>query len=176
VAEIQTLLDAGEGWIKMITIAPELEGALDSISFLEKQGVIAAIGHSDADDLVTKSAIDSGAKVVTHFFSAMRPIHHRIGGMTLTSLFDDRIYLELILDNVHIATNAIAIPLHFASERILGITDALSVAGQPDGDYTLGTTRWSFVMVLQRLRVKIYWQEARLLWIDLLNPQSRNLD
>jgi N-acetylglucosamine-6-phosphate deacetylase len=140
VAEIQTLLDAGEGWIKMITIAPELEGALDSISFLEKQGVIAAIGHSDADDLVTKSAIDSGAKVVTHFFSAMRPIHHRIGGMTLTSLFDDRIYLELILDNVHIATNAIAIPLHFASERILGITDALSVAGQPDGDYTLGTT------------------------------------
>jgi len=140
VAEIQTLLDAGEGWIKMITLAPELEGALDSISFLEEQGVIAAIGHSDADDSVTKSAIDSGAKVVTHFFSAMRPIHHRIGGMTLTSLFDDRIYLELILDNVHIATNAIAIPLHFASERILGITDALSVAGQPDGDYTLGTT------------------------------------
>lgn len=141
VSEIQELLTQGAGWIKMITIAPELTGAMESISYLKSQGVIAAIGHSDADDVITKSAIDNGAKVVTHFFSAMRPIHHRIGGMTLTSLFDDRIYLELILDNVHIATNAIAIPLHFAPERILGITDALAVAGQPDGDYTLGTTQ-----------------------------------
>ncbi len=141
VSEIQELLTQGAGWIKMITIAPELPGAMESISFLKSQGVIAAIGHSDADDMITKSAIDNGATVVTHFFSAMRPIHHRIGGMTLTSLFDDRIYLELILDNVHIATNAIAIPLHFAPERILGITDALAVAGQPDGDYTLGTTQ-----------------------------------
>lgn len=140
VSEIELLLEDGAGWIKMITIAPELDGALESISYLQSKGVIAAIGHSDADDFVTKSAIDAGARMVTHFFSAMRPIHHRIGGMTLTSLFDERIYLELILDNVHIATNAIAIPLHFAPERIIGITDALAVAGKPDGDYTLGTT------------------------------------
>lgn len=139
--DVKNLLDVGRGWIKMVTLAPELDGALDTISYLSKNGVIAAIGHSDADDVVTKKAIDHGARVVTHFFSAMRPIHHRIPGMTLTSLFDDRIFLELILDNVHIATNAIAIPLHFASDRILGITDALSVAGMPDGDYELGTTK-----------------------------------
>jgi N-acetylglucosamine-6-phosphate deacetylase len=138
--EIKSLLDIGSGWIKMITIAPELPDALESISYLNSVDVIAAIGHSDADDMITKKSIDAGAKLVTHFFSAMRPIHHRIGGMTLTSLFDDRIHLELILDNVHIATNAIAIPLHFAPDRIIGITDALAVAGQPDGDYTLGTT------------------------------------
>jgi N-acetylglucosamine-6-phosphate deacetylase len=140
VEEIKSLLEIGGGWIKMITIAPELQGALESISYLNSVEVIAAIGHSDADDLITKNSIDAGAKLVTHFFSAMRPIHHRIGGMTLTTLFDERIHLELILDNVHIATNAIAIPLHFAPDRIIGITDALSVAGQPDGDYTLGTT------------------------------------
>lgn len=138
--EIKSLLEFGNGWIKMITIAPELPGALESISYLNSVDVIAAIGHSDADDLITKNSIDAGAKLVTHFFSAMRPIHHRIGGMTLSSLFDERIHLELILDNVHIATNAIAIPLHFAPDRIIGITDALAVAGQPDGDYTLGTT------------------------------------
>jgi len=140
IAEIEELLGDGDGWVKMITFAPELEGAIESIKFLHSKSLIAAIGHSDADDVVTKSAIDAGARMVTHFFSAMRPIHHRIGGMTLTALFDERIYLELILDNVHIATNAIAIPLHFATERIVGITDALSVAGQPDGDYKLGTT------------------------------------
>lgn len=140
VEEIKSLLQIGEGWIKMITIAPELPGALESISYLDSVDVVAAIGHSDADDLITKNSIDAGAKLVTHFFSAMRPIHHRLGGMTLTSLFDERIQLELILDNVHIATNAIAIPLHFAPNRIIGITDSLAVAGQPDGDYTLGTT------------------------------------
>lgn len=140
ISEIDDLLVDGDGWVRMITFAPELDGAMQSIKYLHSKGIIAAIGHSDADELVTKSAIDAGARVVTHFFSAMRPIHHRIGGMTLTSLFDERVYLELILDNVHIATNAIAIPLHFATERIIGITDALSVAGQPDGDYTLGTT------------------------------------
>lgn len=139
--DLSELLKVGQGWIKMITLAPELDGALEAISFLHQKGVIAAIGHSDADDVITKKAIDQGARVVTHFFSAMRPIHHRIPGMTLTSLFDNRIFLELILDNVHIATNAIAIPLQFATHRIVGITDALSVAGMPDGDYELGTTK-----------------------------------
>jgi N-acetylglucosamine-6-phosphate deacetylase len=140
VAEVKTLLNDGAGWIKMITIAPELPGALESISYLQSQGVIAAIGHSDADEHITKSAIDAGASMVTHFFSAMRPIHHRISGMTLTALFDERINLELILDNVHIAPKAIKIPFNFARERIVGITDALAVAGLPDGDYLLGTT------------------------------------
>lgn len=139
--EIQSLLSVGQSWIKMITIAPELPGALESIAYLRSRGVIAAIGHSDADDKITTAAIKAGATLVTHFFSAMRPIHHRIGGMALTTLFDERIYLELILDSVHIAQEAIAIPRHFASERIIAITDALSVAGQPDGDYTLGTTQ-----------------------------------
>lgn len=141
ISEVKSLLNLGAGWIRMITIAPELPNALETISFLKSVGVIVAIGHSDADDKVTTAAIDAGASVITHFFSAMRPIHHRIGGMTLTSLFDDRVNLELILDNVHIAANAIAIPSHFAPERIIGITDALAVAGQPDGDYTLGTTQ-----------------------------------
>lgn len=141
ITEVKYLLDLGSGWIKMITIAPELPNALETISFLKSVGVIAAIGHSDADDQITTAAINAGASMVTHFFSAMRPIHHRIGGMALTTLFDDRVNLELILDNVHIAKNAIAIPRHFSPERIVGITDALAVAGQPDGDYTLGTTQ-----------------------------------
>jgi N-acetylglucosamine-6-phosphate deacetylase len=140
VTEVKTLLNDGAGWIKMITIAPELPGALETISYLKSQGVVAAIGHSDADDQTTKSAIDAGASMVTHFFSAMGPIHHRISGMTLTTLFDERVNLELILDNVHIAPNAIKIPLNFATERIIGITDALAFAGLADGDYLLGTT------------------------------------
>lgn len=138
--EVQALLTEGAGWIKMITIAPELTGSMESIRLLKSKGVVAAIGHSDADEEITKSAIDAGASMVTHFFSAMRPIHHRIGGMTLTTLFDERIHLELIMDNVHIATNAVRIPLQFARERVIGITDALAVAGLADGDYLLGTT------------------------------------
>jgi len=136
---ITRFLKVGKGNILMMTIAPELPNAMNAIRNLASQGVIAAIGHSDADNLITRQAIDNGAKLVTHFFSAMRPIHHRIGSMTLATLLDERIHLELILDSVHIFPEAVAIPKSLAPRRVIAITDALSVAGQPDGDYRLGT-------------------------------------
>ena len=71
ITEVQTLLDAGQGFIKMITIAPELDGALDVIEYLAKSGVIAAIGHSQSDATTAQAAIDRGASVVTHFNNAM---------------------------------------------------------------------------------------------------------
>jgi N-acetylglucosamine-6-phosphate deacetylase len=74
---VDRLLQAGRGTIAMVTIAPELPGGLDAIERIVEAGVVAAIGHTDADEPVTARALDAGASVVTHLFNAMRPIHHR---------------------------------------------------------------------------------------------------
>jgi N-acetylglucosamine-6-phosphate deacetylase len=84
IAEVQTLLDAGQGFIKMITIAPELDGALEVIEYLTNSGVIAAIGHSQSDAATAQSAIDRGSSVVTHFNNAMRNISFEGTGLLAT--------------------------------------------------------------------------------------------
>ena len=98
IAEVQTLLDAGQGFIKMITIAPELDGALEVIEHLSKSGVIAAIGHSQSDAATALAAIDRGASVVTHFNNAMPKVVDGPGTMNSAVLSELRVSLELILD------------------------------------------------------------------------------
>lgn len=136
-AEVQTLLDAGQGFIKMITIAPELDGALEVIEHLSKSGVIAAIGHSQSDAATAQKAIDHGASVVTHFNNAMPKVVDGPGTMNSAVLKDLRASLELILDGEHIATSIVREIFEAAPKRIVMITDAMSAAGSTDGTYKI---------------------------------------
>jgi len=136
-AEVQTLLDAGQGFIKMITIAPELDGALEVIEHLSKSGVIAAIGHSQSDAATAQKAIDHGASVVTHFNNAMPKVVDGPGTMNSAVLKDLRASLELILDGEHIATSIVREIFEGAPKRIVMITDAMSAAGSTDGTYKI---------------------------------------
>ena len=136
-AEVQTLLDAGQGFIKMITIAPELDGALEVIEHLSKSGVIAAIGHSQSDAATAQKAIDRGASVVTHFNNAMPKVVDGPGTMNSAVLKDLRASLELILDGEHIATSIVREIFEAAPKRIVMITDAMSAAGSTDGTYKI---------------------------------------
>jgi N-acetylglucosamine-6-phosphate deacetylase len=137
-SEVKKLFEASNGKLLSVTIAPELNQALEIIALLESLGVTVALGHTDADAEQTFSAIKVGAKVVTHFYSCMRPISHRASTLALESLYNDQIYLEFILDGSHIQKNAIQLLLDVAKDRLIAVTDAISAAGMPDGELTLG--------------------------------------
>ncbi len=135
--EIKALIATGEGTIRMITIAPELDGAMESIEWLVSQGVIAAIGHSDADAETARAAIDAGAQVVTHFTNAMAKM---VGGQSMATevLEGSDIALELINDGTHVPADVIATMMKKAHDRTILITDAMSAAGGGDGKYAIG--------------------------------------
>ena len=135
--EVKSLIEWGQGTIAMVTIAPELEGALESITWLASQGIVAAIGHSDADADTARAAIDAGAKVVTHFTNAMAKM---VGGQSMATevLDDSEISLELINDGTHVPIDVIEILKKNALERTILVTDAMSAAGGNDGKYLIG--------------------------------------
>ncbi|MUM19695.1 N-acetylglucosamine-6-phosphate deacetylase [Mycobacterium sp. CBMA271] len=137
--ELERLLDAGAGHIRMVTIAPELPGALQAIELLAERGVVAAVGHTDATYELTLQAISAGATVATHLFNAMRPIHHREPGPIPALLESPAVTIELIADGVHIHPAVYRMVLAAVGpDRIALVTDAMCAAGMPDGAYQLG--------------------------------------
>ncbi len=136
---VDTLLAAGQGAIRMVTIAPELDGAVPAVKRLVDAGVLAAVGHTDAlaEDVVP--AVDAGASVATHLFNGMRPLHHREPGPIGTLLDDERVTVELICDLVHLHPTVVRLAArHAGSGRTVVITDAISAAGAGDGVYDIG--------------------------------------
>ncbi|MFF7770810.1 N-acetylglucosamine-6-phosphate deacetylase [Streptomyces massasporeus] len=138
-AEVRKLIDAARGRAKMLTLATELPGGLDSVRLLADHGVIAAIGHTDATYEQTVEAIDAGATVATHLFNAMPPLGHRSPGPITALLEDERITVELINDGTHLHPAALQLAFHHAGAgRVAFITDAMDAAGFGDGRYWLG--------------------------------------
>jgi N-acetylglucosamine-6-phosphate deacetylase len=139
-AEIDALLAAGDGAIQMVTLAPERGGGDDAITRLTDAGLVVALGHTDASYAQTRHAIDLGARVATHLFNAMRPLHHREPGPALALLEDDRVVVELIADGVHIhPAVARATARAVGADRVALVTDATAAAGLGDGEFRLGT-------------------------------------
>lgn len=138
-ATIRGLVEQSRGTVTMVTLAPELAGGLASIEALADAGVVAAIGHTDADDATAAAALDAGATVVTHLFNAMPPIHHREPGPIPRLLADDRCEIELIADGFHLHPQVIELAVAAAGvDRVALVTDAMAAAGMPDGDFVLG--------------------------------------
>lgn len=123
--------------VKMITMAPDVEGILDSIPNLAERGVTVSIGHSDASLDVAIQAVENGARMITHLFNAMPPIHHRDPGVIGLLGSDDakRPYFGLIVDGLHSHPNTVRIAYRAASERCVLVTDAQSILDPnlPDG-------------------------------------------
>jgi N-acetylglucosamine-6-phosphate deacetylase len=131
---------AARGRIRMMTIAPELEGAPEVIAEAARRGVCVSLGHSDADLATTERGIAAGARHATHTFNAMRPLDHRKPGIIGGVLTDPRITADIIADGIHLDP---AIVKLFASakgpEQTVLITDGISATGMPDGRYHLGS-------------------------------------
>ncbi|KBZ68775.1 N-acetylglucosamine-6-phosphate deacetylase [Mycobacterium [tuberculosis] TKK-01-0051] len=141
-AEIDTVLDAGAGTIRMVTLAPELPGADAAIRRFVDAGVVVAVGHTGATYEQTRHAIGLGATVGTHLFNAMPPLHHREPGPALALLRDPGVTVEVIADGVHLHPDVVAAVIAAAgADRVAMITDAIAAAGRPDGAFRLGSVR-----------------------------------
>jgi len=138
-ADVSRLLRAGNGTVRMVTIAPELEHGMDAVRLLTDSGVIAAVGHTDATYAQTRAAIELGAPVGTHVFNAMRPVHHREPGPVTALLEQEQVLCEVVNDGLHVHPSVVSLMFSAAgAHRIALITDAMVAAGVGDGEYQLG--------------------------------------
>jgi N-acetylglucosamine-6-phosphate deacetylase len=135
---VAELLDAGLGVLRLMTLAPEADGALAAVAALVAAGVVASVGHSDATAGQVAAAADAGARMVTHLFDAQRGLHHREPGVVGQALTDHRLTSGLIVDLCHVSAAACAIAFAAAPGRICLVTDAAAAAGMPPGRYVLG--------------------------------------
>ncbi|MGH3632927.1 MAG: N-acetylglucosamine-6-phosphate deacetylase, partial [Mycobacterium sp.] len=138
-AEIDALLRAGDGAVRMVTLAPERPGSDDAIRRFVDAGVVVAVGHTDAGYQQTRQAIALGATVATHLFNAMPPLHHHEPGPVLALLRDPRVTIELIADGVHVHPAMLDAAIETAGPtRVALVTDATAAAGAGDGRFRLG--------------------------------------
>ena len=135
---VDALIEAAPGLLRMHTLAPERPGALAAIRRLVDAGVLVSVGHSDATAEQTEAAADAGARLVTHLFNAMRPLHHREPGVVGQGLTDPRLTCGLIADLHHVAAPICRLAFAAAPGRIVLVTDAVAAAGMPPGTYDLG--------------------------------------
>lgn len=133
------MLEACQGNLKMLTLAPELEGSLALIDYLKKQNIAIAMGHSNASYDESMEAIERGGTIATHLFNAMGSFNHREPGLLTAALLDDRVFCEIIYDRYHNHDKAVELALRLkGSDRLILISDAMMAAGLEDGDYQLG--------------------------------------
>ena len=136
---LERLVEAADGTARVLTLAPELEGALEVLEAARSRGICVGMGHSNATCEEAERAILAGATHAIHTYNAMRPFLHRDPGIIGTVLTDDRISAELICDGVHVDPTAVRLLAKSkGAGRIILVTDGLSCTGMPDGSYPLG--------------------------------------
>ena len=135
---VTELMEAGQGLLRLVTLAPEADGALAAIGMLTAAGVVVSMGHSDATAAQVAAGATAGARMVTHLFNAQRGLHHREPGVVGQALTDQRLTSGLVVDLSHVSAAACAIAFAAAPGRICLVTDAAACAGMPPGRYLLG--------------------------------------
>ena len=133
----------GEGWsraaaVALVTLAPELPGALGLVRRLVDRGVVVAAGHSSATASQATAAADAGVTYVTHLFNAMAPLHHREPGLAGVALTDERMHVGVIADGLHVAPSMVALAARALGDRLSLVTDAVAALGAPPGRVRLG--------------------------------------
>ena len=164
--ELADLLAAGRGTVSHVTVAPELPGGLDLVRQLVDGGVVAAVGHSDATHEQAVAAFAAGARLATHLYNAMRPVHHREPGVVVAALEDDRVTVELINDGVHLHDAVVRSTFReVGAGRIALVTDAIVAAGMGDGVHGTG-----------RRRIEVAGGAARLLGSPTIAGSTLTMD
>ena len=138
---LERLLAAGP--VKIMTLAPELPGALDLIDVLVGRGVVVSCGHTDASAEQAQLAFDRGARTVTHLFNAMRPFMHRDPGIVGAALTREDVIVQIIVDGIHLAPETTSLVWRTAAGRVALVTDAVAAANGSDDSYSLGSVELS---------------------------------
>lgn len=137
------LVSGHDGCVRMMTLAPEREGAAELIAYLKEKGVVSCCAHSGAMAEQVHAAADAGLTQITHLFNAQTPLKHREPGVPGAGLADDRLCVQVIADCIHLHPDVLRIAALCKADgrRMLLITDAMMAAGMPDGEYTLGSQK-----------------------------------
>lgn len=134
------LLDAADGLVKIVTVAPELPGAIELIEAVVEAKIVAAVGHSDANFDQARAAIHAGARHAVHVYNAMRAFEHRDPGIVGAILTDPEVTAEIIADGVHVAGPAIQVLIGCkGADTVVLVSDGIAATGMPDGNYRLGS-------------------------------------
>jgi N-acetylglucosamine-6-phosphate deacetylase len=137
---LEKFLDAAKGHGQILTIAPELLGAIPCIDAARQAGLVVAIGHTDATYEQARAAIARGAHHAVHVYNAMRPFSHRDSGVIGAALTTPEVSAELIADGIHVDETAMRLLLKAkGAGSVILVSDGISATGMPDGNYTLGT-------------------------------------
>ncbi len=152
VAELEELVRASGALVRSVTVAPEVEGAMELVRRAATMGIVVQIGHTKATYSKTLEALNSGASKATHLYNAMSGFHHRSPGAALALLRAGGTYLELIVDFVHVVPEVVDFTIDYAGHRrVVLVTDSTAAAGLPDGTYELGDARIEVVGGVARL-------------------------
>jgi N-acetylglucosamine-6-phosphate deacetylase len=136
--EFAELLDAAGGAVRLVTLAPELDGAPALIAAASARGVVVSVGHTDATYAQARVAFDAGARHLTHLGNAMRGIDRREPGPIVAALNDERVTVEVIADGHHVHPALMRLAAIAAPGRLVAVTDAISATGLPDGEHRVG--------------------------------------
>ena len=140
IESMDQLLKAADGFVRILTIAPELPGAMEVIAHAVAQKILVALGHTDADYEQARAAIAAGARHAVHFYNAMRPFTHRDPGIVGAILTDPEVTAEVIADLVHVAGPAIQVLIGTKGfDTILLVSDGMAATAMADGNYRLGS-------------------------------------
>lgn len=165
-SELSEYIDASGNNIVQVTIAPELEGASEFIHYAINKGIVVSAGHTNASYEEGIAALKNGITKATHLFNGMRRLHHRDPGIALALMEDPKVYLELIVDYIHVHPAMVKHVIKYAgANRVVLITDAIAAAGLGDGVYELGG-----------LKVKVDRGIAKLVDKDTLAGSTLTLD
>jgi N-acetylglucosamine-6-phosphate deacetylase len=126
------------GGLRIATLAPERESAIEAIGRLDRGGVVVSIGHTDADAATVRRGIDAGARLATHLFNAMSPLAHRAPGAPGALLLDERVTLGIIVDDHHLDPLVVRLVARLGKGRVALVSDAIAALGLPDGTHRLG--------------------------------------
>ncbi|MFB0557693.1 MAG: N-acetylglucosamine-6-phosphate deacetylase [Candidatus Bathyarchaeia archaeon] len=137
--ELEEIHRAAGGVLRIVTLAPEVEGALEAVEWLRYRGVIPSAGHTDATYEKMIEGVDAGISHVAHLFNRMRPLHHREPGAVGAALLDERVSVELIADGVHLHPSVLRLAAKSkGSRRTALVSDGIAPTGLPDGEYRFG--------------------------------------
>ena len=135
-ALFQEVVQRAKGLIRIVTLAPEMDGALDLVRFARSEGIVCSAGHSNATLEQMMDAVGAGVSHVTHIFNAMAPLNHREPGILGAALTDDRLTVEVIADGIHIHPAVVKLLVKSKPvNRVEVISDSIGAAGMPDGSY-----------------------------------------
>jgi len=138
-ALVEELLAAAGGTLRIVTLAPELPGALELVELLVDRGVVVSLGHTDATWDQALAAVEVGARLAAHTFNAMRPLHHREAGVLGAVLCDERVTTEVIADGIHVSGPALQLLWRLkGAERVALVTDCTAALDAPPGGARLG--------------------------------------